>query len=211
MTDRELRDASTRMHAVLRRVPVPELRGRHRRPAVVALAAAAAVLLLVGGWALLVRDGAEQLDAAAAPTTSTAAPGACAVTTPAGGFVPPAPWPAEAPQGRWHGTADLWVDLPLDGHHWDDLPAGSEGGFGQKLFWWSRHFDAAEEPEPALTVTARRLDAEAPLVVETPGTNGSRADMGSFMLVGIELPSAGCWEIIGSYRGAELSYVASVS
>jgi hypothetical protein len=31
------------------------------------------------------------------------------------------------------------------------------------------------------------------------------------MLVGVEIPTAGCWQITASYRDAVLSYVVSVT
>ncbi len=201
MTDRMLRDAAGRMQAAVRREPVPDPPARHRRPFAAALAAAGVVTLVVGGWALFVRDGAAPGDAAGA---------GCPVTVPAA-FTPPEPWPAAAPNGAWHGTPALWTELPADGPHWFDLPASPDGGLVQKTFWWSEAFAAAEEPQPALTVTARRLDGDAPVVAESEATNGSRSDTGAFMLSGIELPGAGCWEITGSYRGAALSYVVLVT
>ncbi len=209
MTDRELRDASARMNAALRRVAVPEPPSRLRRPALLAFAAAAAVIVLVGGWALFVRDGQGRLDAE--NTAATLAPLLeCEPTTPPGGFTPPEPWPAAAPEGVWYGTADLWTELPPEGHSWFGLPVAPGGGLTQKLFWWSQHFDVQQEPEPAMLVTARRLDAEGPTVVDRHATNGRRADMGHFMLAGMELPSEGCWEITGEYRGAVLTFVAEV-
>jgi hypothetical protein len=34
--------------------------------------------------------------------------------------------------------------------------------------------------------------------------------MGAFMLTGIELPAAGCWEITGHYHGSSLRFVVWV-
>lgn len=38
------------------------------------------------------------------------------------------------------------------------------------------------------------------------GTNAI-ADFGSAMLVGVEFPFAGCWQVTGNYRDASLTYV----
>ncbi|MDQ3659863.1 MAG: hypothetical protein M3454_02135 [Actinomycetota bacterium] len=42
-----------------------------------------------------------------------------------------------------------------------------------------------------------------------PAGGGFREDIGSFMLVDLEIP-AGCWELTATYRGAELSYTVEV-
>jgi hypothetical protein len=44
---------------------------------------------------------------------------------------------------------------------------------------------------------------------EAGGGGGFREDIGSFILVGIEIP-AGCWELTARYGDAELSYVVLV-
>jgi hypothetical protein len=41
-------------------------------------------------------------------------------------------------------------------------------------------------------------------------TNGFREDIGSFMLVGIAIAAAGCWELTSRYGHAELSYVVTI-
>jgi hypothetical protein len=65
--------------------------------------------------------------------------------------------------------------------------------------------------DPELTVRAERLDREANDVVVDHANNGGRADVGTFMVTGMELPTAGCWEITAEYRGAKLSYVVWVA
>ena len=44
-----------------------------------------------------------------------------------------------------------------------------------------------------------------------PATNAARDDFGEAMLVGVEIPSPGCWQITASYGDAILSYVVSVT
>ena len=95
--------------------------------------------------------------------------------------------------------------LSRDGETWLDLPHGPDG-FGQKTFWWSADFNVNLELQPALAVSGRRLDEAGSFVSSGPGTN-AQADFGSAMLMGIDVPSAGCWEITGTYRDATLSYV----
>jgi hypothetical protein len=57
-------------------------------------------------------------------------------------------------------------------------------------------------------VTGRRLDAAGTFSFG-PGTNAG-ADFGTAMLVGIDVPSVGCWEITGRYHAATLSYTVLV-
>lgn len=65
------------------------------------------------------------------------------------------------------------------------------------------------EPEPAITVVGTRLDGPGTFTAG-PGTNAS-ADFGEAMLVGVEIPTAGCWQITASYRDAVLSYVVWIT
>lgn len=125
-------------------------------------------------------------------------------------FVPPEPWPATPPTvvlihaGHWYGTEELWTSIPATG--------ATLYAPGDKLFYWSRHFMTASDDfgQPELSVTARRLDGDAPTVTAPPANNGGRADTGTFMVTGLTLPTPGCWEITAEYRGATLSYVVWV-
>jgi hypothetical protein len=42
-------------------------------------------------------------------------------------------------------------------------------------------------------------------------TNGFTNDMKWFMLVGVNLPTPGCWEITGSVKDQQLTYVVWVA
>jgi hypothetical protein len=97
---------------------------------------------------------------------------------------------------------EIWRGLPYQG---DD----HEGHvYVQKSFWWRADYSWADEQAPQITVTGKRLDKPGPTFeAGGPGTNGYRDDIGSFMLVGIGIPTPGCWEITGRYGEAELSYV----
>jgi hypothetical protein len=133
----------------------------------------------------------------------------CPVTLPPDqAFIPPEPY-GEPLQGHfWYGSPALWTSLPLDGI-WRDLPK-REVGYGQKLPWWKQGYDWRAEPEPDLTVTGRRLDGDAPPLVSPKASNAFAEDFGSAMMVGFDIPSAGCWEITGSINGQELSFVVQV-
>jgi hypothetical protein len=99
--------------------------------------------------------------------------------------------------------------LTRSGEVWGALPSASDGSITQKTFWWSADFDVNHEPQPAITVTGRRLDGPGRFVVPAPGTN-AQADFGSAMLQGIDIPTTGCWRVTATYRRASLSYVVWV-
>jgi hypothetical protein len=116
-------------------------------------------------------------------------------------------------QSFWHGSESLWTLLPMSGT-WKGLShySLSTKGFRQKVFWWSEGYDWRAEPKakPSLIVTGRRLDGDSPSFAVSNATNAFNADMGSAMLVGVDIASNGCWEITGHYGGHTLSFVISV-
>lgn len=143
---------------------------------------------------------------AALPSRST-----CAVTRPDPVFVPPSPFLAAPPAAyasSWYGTAHLWTMLARDGEVWEGWVAATPPVLPQKTFWWSADWRPGAEPEPAIAVVGRRLDGTGSFTYG-PGTNAS-ADFGTAMLVGIDIPSYGCWELTARYRDASLTYVAFV-
>jgi hypothetical protein len=109
--------------------------------------------------------------------------------------------------GFWYGTADLWVQLPLDGR-WHDLPFDGKS-YSQKIFWFSRDYDWHKEPRPDIVVKSRRVDVDGPTFTLKEGTNAFGRDWQS-MLTGVILPTTGCWEISGQYHGTRLTFVVSV-
>ena len=128
-------------------------------------------------------------------------------------MVPP-PYPPKAPRGAfWYGTSELWTILGENGT-WSGLPhyTPTDPTFRQKLFWWRQGYEWDAEPPPHLVVTGRRLDGPAPPLMSDPATGGYREeDWKSFMVVGINLPTLGCWEIKGRYENAELTFVVWVT
>ena len=122
-------------------------------------------------------------------------------------FVPPAPYPIEPPGGFWHGTAALWTMLD-PAVQWQ---VGRATQLTQKVFWWYPGFNGARESSPAFTLTVRRLDSGRSKVLSRKATNASHASFGgSTILTGVKMPSAGCWEVTGEYRGNSLSFVVWV-
>ncbi len=137
----------------------------------------------------------------------------CQVTKPPSpSFVPPPPAPAQLPSqyaGQfWYGSPDLWTMLPMNGT-WSGLPHDATG-YSQKVFFWSQGYNAQAEPKPSLSVAASRLDSAATPVLLSNATNAS-ADFGQAMLVGLTLPSEGCWAITAQYKGHNLDFVVWVT
>lgn len=181
----------------------------------------------VGAQAAQLPVAAQNTDPTAAPaasalpeaivSTGTAVmphnpPDTCPVTLPPEPrFTPPPPYPRYAPSagGFWYGTESLWTAIPGDGV-WSALPHNPEG-YTQKVFWWRKGYFWMDEPEPELSVMGRRLDAPAPPLNVSRATNAFAEDIQSAMLVGVDFPTLGCWEISGRYAGAELSFVVWVA
>jgi len=130
----------------------------------------------------------------------------CPVTT-------PSEQPAKLPntieyEGRfWYGTSALWTNLPSEGI-WQGLPQ-NQAGYVQKAVFWREGFDAISEPHPDLIVSGRRLDATAPTFTFSNATHGWD-ETGSFMLMGISIPTEGCWEITAEYQESKLTYTVKV-
>ena len=172
--------------------------------------------------ALVTCPGTGMVGAQQAPTTPTITtftpddvPETCPVTKPpAPAFVPPAPYPATINPGSfWFGTEKLWTVLPSDGT-WSGLPhyTPSDPTFRQKLFWWRKGYDLLQELQPKLRVTGKRIDSSAPpILLADHANNGWQDPDRPFIVVGINLPSLGCWKITGHYGNQELSYVVWVT
>ena len=144
-------------------------------------------------------------DAAAQASHNTQFP-VCPVTQPPKSpFTPPEPWPSESPgtDQFWYGDRGLWTALPADGT-WPQL------ALGEKFFWWSEEFDVSEDETPDLLITARRLDGESPPFQVSEATNAYHESFNWAMLAGVELPSPGCWEFTGQYRGHQTSFILQV-
>jgi DNA-binding CsgD family transcriptional regulator len=183
------------LHALLAPIAVHKL----------AVAGVAGALVAVGAGGMVIgalRSGAASADEH--PPTSTFQ---CPITIPGEPYIATAPYPRQPPdyyRAVWYGTDALWTMLHPGGEVWGTRTL-------QKTFWWSRNFRGGltGEPQPLITVTGKRLDAPGSFSAGNPGT-GIAADFGSAMLVAIEVPSTGCWEIRARYKGSELAYVVRV-
>jgi hypothetical protein len=183
---------------------------RHR----LALGLIAALPLLLAACTAPAADAPAPAPAARPVSTRpSAAPASCPTTRPPDpAFVPPKPYPPTPPSGEgetvWYGTNRLWTWLDADGT-WE-MVRDEHGLFGKSL-WWRKGYDWRTETTPRLRVTGRRLDAPAPAVTVSDATNGFEPSIGAFMLVGLELPAGGCWELTGHYHGRSLRLVVWVT
>jgi hypothetical protein len=151
------------------------------------------------------------------PQQALVPPASCSVTVPpAVRFTPPPPYPDDVTEySFWLGTEKMWSELPKSGiwEGWRGPEPGQgprSGPLTYKTFWWSVDYDPRREGRPDLKVTGRRLDGEAPpLLANKPTTElGPPATV---MEVGVYLPTPGCWEITGDYKGQKLSFVVWVT
>jgi hypothetical protein len=136
----------------------------------------------------------------------------CSVTKPSDHpFVPPKPYSAFHGKDEFvYGTPGLWTIV--DPKHWHVHSGG-------KLPFFRQGFDWRKEGRPRLTVVARRLDGEGPLVWNALVGSGSQEGLGvegMFMVTGIDVPSSGCLEITARYAAVEpdiqtLTYTVWVS
>jgi len=141
-------------------------------------------------------------------------PPSCQVTVrPTHAFTPPAPYEVD-PNAFWWGTEKLWTSVDESGI-WPWMPhkPGHENEvqpLTAKLFWMSVKYDWRKELNyPELTVTGKRLDGHAPPLLVTQATNAFPGP-GAAMVIGVYVPTPGCWEITGQYKGEKLSFVVWV-
>ena len=146
------------------------------------------------------------------PRTSVP-PASCPVTAPpAIPFMPPAPYELENYDNNfWIGTDKLFTARPKSAV-WTTgpRPPGHEQDLTAKTFWASVDFDWRTEWPVTLTVTGRRLDGSAPPLQAMRATNAMIDGPTPAMLVGVYVPTPGCWEITGDYKGQKLSFVVWV-
>ena len=143
------------------------------------------------------------------PQQALVPPASCQVTVPpAVPFIPPRPYPADVGEDTfWLGTEKLWIELPKSGIWEGWTPPGPDAPLTAKTFWWSVDYDPRRDGNPDLTVTGRRLDGEAPPLL----ANKAHTAIGTAMTAGVNVPTPGCWEITGDYKGQKLSFVVWVT
>lgn len=105
----------------------------------------------------------------------------------------------------------LWTSVRINGT-WSGLLhyTLADPRFRQKTSWSRKGYAWRTEPNPTLTVTGKRLDVSAPPLAADPAKNAFVERDQPWMAVGIFIPSYGCWEITGDFKGEELSYIVRV-
>ena len=111
----------------------------------------------------------------------------------------------------YFGTEKLWTTVRKSGDVWGWAPRGEghEQDLTAKIFWGSVDYDRHKEGNADLKVAGRRLDGDAPPLWTSPTTN-ALGDPYDAMLTGVYVPTPGCWEITGAYKGQILSFVVWV-
>jgi hypothetical protein len=139
------------------------------------------------------------------PAVAADASSCAATVAPAVPFAEPSPSSASR---FWYGSEALAV-LLLRGGTWRGM--GADDNYREKLFWWREGYSGVTEPDPELIVSGRRLDGEALPAIVSRATNAHHADFGGWaMLVTVEFPASGCWEVTGQYKGHIESFVVDV-
>ena len=97
-------------------------------------------------------------------------------------------------------------------------------GRGEKIALFSEGYDWRADPRPKLSLSLKRLDALAPVLVNNdnrdpyppngsdvvgffPATGSYSPTSGSFIMSGVNFPSAGCWEITARRKNEEVKIV----
>lgn len=157
--------------------------------------------------------GGRQISSQGALPQGESVPPSCPVARrPAHQYIPPAPYQRDD-IAFWLGTEKLWTVLGESGiWQWAPHTPGHEHQaqpLTAKTFWMSANYDWRNEPKPKLTVSGKRLDGSSPPLLVTEATNAFPGPAAA-MLIGVYVPTPGCWEITGDYRGNKLSFVAWV-
>jgi hypothetical protein len=127
----------------------------------------------------------------------------------------PSSSPVDVPSNSgfaWFGSEALAVRLPADGR-WRGM--GPSRNFFDKFWVWRRGYEARTETQPALTFAGVKLGGgEKPERMQIDGATNAYGDGWSQMLVGMEFPSAGCWQVTANYVHAgttqNLTFVVDV-
>ena len=138
-----------------------------------------------------------------------AAPASCPVTlAPAVPFTPPGERQMDQNDNSfWLGTEKLWTSIQKSGQVWGWRARGQGApDLTAKIFWGSVDFDYRKKEDYDLKVTGRRLDGDAPPLVVDRVTNALFVPHAA-MLTGVYVPTSGCWEITGDYKGEKLRFV----
>jgi hypothetical protein len=158
-----------------------------------------------------------------AVTKFDSVPETCPVTRPPNqAFSPPPPYYHQLGRGGfWYGSDQLWTELPTSGI-WRGLHlnyARTPATYSRRVALWRNGYDRHTEPHPNLQIKGRRLDLQAEPLVAGRAEGDSlqtypekiKPEPPSFMVVGVDLPTLGCWEVTAKYKSQTLTFVVWVT
>jgi hypothetical protein len=193
----------------LERVWKPRSARSGTRPWTLLLAAGLVTVLaaaVVGGGG---RPLPTASNAAVGPSTAPSVPSSCFVT------LDPDPAPLATQTAGLtlpgflvpYGAPKLWALIPRSGSLASST--STTGGRFVRTFWYSTAWSIADEPTPSISVSAGRLGG-GDSVTGSAAVSARSRELGTSMIVSLDLPSGGCWQITGTYRDQSLSYVVWV-
>ena len=101
----------------------------------------------------------------------------------------------------WYGSKRLAALIPVNGN-WYGM--GPSRDYGDKFWLWRSGYDARSEPKPKLRVVAIKPTEPGSRVEMIGGTNAlDPFGFGDVMLMGLEFPSPGCWNLRVTYNNSE--------
>lgn len=161
--------------------------------------------VLIGTLALA---ALQQIGAAAEWTTPV--PDSCPVTrsAPETRFTPSPPARADGigESMFWYGSDSLYTHLYSDGR-WRGITSST--GTRNKSFWYRKDANWLHENPYQLMVTAKQLDTDGPML-KFPGVTNAIMGKEVAMLLMLELPKRGCWQVTANYKNAYVSFVTWV-
>jgi hypothetical protein len=104
----------------------------------------------------------------------------------------------------------IWHVLPIDSKGRIAHAARDIAEYSQKLAWYREGYDWHSDPQrdrPMLKVTGERQDAPAPPL---EAHANAVTDSPPYIMVGIGIPTVGCWKITGRFEDTELSFLVWV-
>lgn len=150
--------------------------------------------------ALLLLTEAAQPQSVSCPTTLQPSPA----------YKPLAPYPhAQSANAFWYGSDELWTALPENGMWHTEDNINKHGSYATKLVFWHRGFDWRKEREPNFSFTGTRLDAEASMIT-IHGAIPVFISRAPAMMIGVDVPTIGCWQFTARYQGRALSFTVLV-
>lgn len=148
--------------------------------------------------------------AATAGDEKSPLPESCPVTrlTPETQFTPPhTPRASDIGSAMfWYGSDSLYTPLYSDGR-WRGIT--SPTGTRNKSYWYRKNAEWLTEQPYQLKVTYRQLHAVGPMFTASGVTNAVMSKQIAMLLM-LELPTRGCWEVTASYKNAHVSFVTWV-